>query len=323
MLSVDGYAPLGEFYAVAKKLIRWKLRERIAEYELRKRDGSLTLKDAPLGNVYYENIEISAKYVVYDLFISLWGADGKRAALIRGDGSKANLELDIFRPIQGVNRESSLFRDARAVEVKQNFFKRNEYIFGIQSLESKYWHDAFIADRVFNGSSSNLLNATRDPRRVLPLINWELGSLSLEKLKILVDALAALKGIVSSLEGINLSSHRLQSRSLDGSDRDFAESLLNMLEPYNGCPVVAPSGWLDTLYGIADARQEGDPSRDLSQPPRDRILDLWKQDPFLTKDDFKSRLFPEMSVRSFDMHWKQAADLNPEIRKPGRRKAKS
>lgn len=55
------------------------------------------------------------------------------------------------------------------------------------------------------------------------------------------------------------------------------------------------------------------------KPPFQRILDYLITSPGATKTAVKNDLFPDVSQRQFARYWGQAAEIKPEISKPGRR----
>ncbi|PDT39829.1 MULTISPECIES: hypothetical protein [Sinorhizobium] len=316
MIAVDGYEPLHRFYTVAKNIINEKLRIKAKEYREAINSGIET-------TYIVHNTKIAAKFVVYDLF----SEEGRSSIqILCSNGSKVNLGFELFYPRERVSRESSMFSDARLEQQNLGVFKRHEYIFGLQSLDAPYWHDSFLRSKVFvGGSGGRLLPAASGAIDTIPVINWHVGSVDVGKLRILVNSLDMLKEAYTALKGINVGgdSKAIEALIEDEVYTERPRALLNMLSPYDGCPVVAPAEWMKKFRG-AESEEQTQLGRMFSgQSPRDCILELWREDPFLTKAEFKSRLFPEMSIRQFELHWKQASEINPEITKPGRRGGKS
>jgi hypothetical protein len=98
---------------------------------------------------------------------------------------------------------------------------------------------------------------------------------------------------------------------------------LAMYRPFDGCPVLIPDSWVSTFYSEIDEKAEAPSSSRSPGPPKEAILALKAKDPSLTKEEVKELLYPEMSWRQFDIHWRLAAEMDPGIKRPGRRSSKS
>lgn len=107
-------------------------------------------------------------------------------------------------------------------------------------------------------------------------------------------------------------------------DKPDNRPMLEMLANYDGCTVVAPTEWL-SLLELSDKESAEALSANLlyDSSPKDAIITLLSEDPTLTKSRVKSKLFPEVSDRRFNMFWTQASESKPEIMKPGRRGTQS
>lgn len=101
------------------------------------------------------------------------------------------------------------------------------------------------------------------------------------------------------------------------------ESIYRMMHPLDGCTVVAPAEWADELFVDLLPREVTNTPHRREKDPKYMIVDLYRENPFLTKEEFREQLYPEMPRRQFNKHWQYAADIEPNIQKPGRRKAQS
>jgi hypothetical protein len=318
MIYPTGYTPLYGLFHNAKVFIRRRIRDR--ERELRA-EGT-----KPADVDVDRNVEGAAQYLLLDLF-GLCRAPGESIRLLRRDGSLVNADLGLLDPAgYGMLAARRLFEDAAKEAGCEGIFTRPERAFGLQSMRSTYWHDTMLLKPVFPpDKAASVATAVRDVQKLVGIINWTTGCVSTREMEILANATTALKSVSAQLQGIGIRVGLpwLDKILDDGRDREM-HAILAMFAPLDGCPVVIPNDWVNRFYSELDGKQDllSSPERD-SRSPKDAILALKSDDPALTKDEIKERLFPDLSWRQFDIHWRQASEADPGISKAGRRKAKS
>ncbi|MCX5580533.1 hypothetical protein [Kaistia terrae] len=335
MISVEGYSPLTEFYAAAQRSIRLRLQQKRQKLE---QDGGWR---AVTG--HQSNVPIAAKFLVYDLFFRCTtGVAGQGVFMLSADGTRAKLDPRLLEPAEETKEDPredlNAPKDApneAPKEVDASFSKaRVEFfggrwaaagagIFGLKSLRSEYWHSAFLTTKVFQPRERRLIPSVRDITRYTPIVDWQTSTISLAELRLFAKSMSLIYEANAGFAALGI---EMGSRSFArGVDTRIgsAASILEMMSPYEGRTVMAPSEWIDEFFADLRPQSIEKQARQEDRAPKDMIVELYRSSASMTRDEIKEALFPEMSARQFDRHWKQATDAAPELKRPGRRSAKS
>ncbi|MET4636557.1 hypothetical protein [Kaistia defluvii] len=318
MILAPGYSTLAGMYSLAKGLIRQRVSERARQ--VRREKGRIEGVDLDY------NIEIAAQFLLYDLFYLSLDEDGQSLVVLRHDGTLAPIALSLFYNTQvGAWSAGEALRKEAASSKSDEIFVRPEGVFGLQSMRSAYWHDAFVSTEVFSRPKEvPVFHAVREALNTAPIINWEIGCISTKALESLARSTEALKQAAAGLSeiGVRTGTRWLDVGRNDGRDRNMYAQLA-MYRPFDGCPILMPNSWVSKFYLEIDGKEESPSSARSPVPPKEAILALKAKDPSLTKEEVKELLHPEMSWRQFDIHWRLAAEMDPGIKRPGRRSSKS
>lgn len=317
MLAIDGYGSLYRFYLAAKKAIQDRV------------PLPYSFSEEPQPEVfswdaYRENVDIAAKYLVRNVLSDRINKGDTFPCILNKDGTLITLSTFLLTVTEGFALENSAFLDAKDKAKADGLVLNGEYIFGLKSLTSDYWHAPFISERIFTDSSLVLDDVLYPYGRGMPLIDWRSGTVSLKRLRALHEAIEAMRISTSAFEKAGIQVDQFDAREIIAAyDESDAPNLLNMLAPYDGCTIVAPIEWIGELNGSEEEALNEPADNLFSGAPKSAILSLLKAQPTLTKSGVKAKLFPKTSTRRFNMHWQQAAEENPALAKPGRRKEKS
>lgn len=315
MITVDGYSSLYRFYSDAQFVIRKKLKTVGPEQ---------FAKNGITNEERNENIREAAKHIVLDIFRV--GGDGNKKfpKIMTIDGRLLNASPLFLDPPTVLNPVSHLFSKNQLTAADGGLEFNGEYLFGLASLSSDYWHDAFNRERVFYTGPFDVELLGAHGETMVPLIDWETGAISLSSLRHLNDAVEAMRTASINLRMCrSLKAIDDMDSVIEAYDESDSKSLLGMLTPYDNCTIVAPTEWLKYLNLSESESREAQSIQRLDGAPWKAIVNLKEQEPSLTKLKVKARLFPKTSSRQFNSYWIRASELKPEIMKPGRRSTKS
>lgn len=263
-----------------------------------------------------ENFAVAAKFLAYDVLVTGNAAFGSPVILTGVDMvATSNLILRPPRPLI----ISENFNVERRNAMQEGSFIGRDYVFGLSSLKSNYWLQPFETEAVFEYPTNRLIGRYVSLLDRVPIFNWNLGCIDLRAVRALAKSYELNKEadrlIIESGLGLRLS---YADRHLQLSQE--AVSVLNMFGKFDGAPVLCHPDMFSLLSDTKIAPELPDNGND---SPRDLILDTLEKEPNLRKGDLKKMLFPDLSDRQFQWHWRQAADIKPEISKSGRRKVNS
>ncbi|UYT56501.1 hypothetical protein OHI65_21360 [Brucella sp. MAB-22] len=313
MITFEGYSSLYRFHLDA-------------EFAIRKR---LILNENGKGELSWadrrESINIAARYLVRDIFRMGLEKDKKFPSILTKGGQLYEASPLLLSFPESPNIPHGLFNKARSAAIEKGANLSHERVFGLSSLALDYWHSAFQNERVFNTGPYAVQAAAAAFPRVISLVDWRTGTVSIKALRALNDAINAMR---AAKEFLSMCGNFLALEEIDYLITEFDKSdnlpMLEMLANYDGCTVVAPTDWL-SLLELSDKESAEASSVSLlyDSSPKDAIIVLLSEDPTLTKPRVKLKLFPEVSDRRFNTFWAQASESKPEIMKPGRRSTKS
>ncbi len=121
---------------------------------------------------------------------------------------------------------------------------------------------------------------------------------------------------MAGLSGVSVENEIGRTRTHHSAELTGA-SVLRMLSPYVGKPVLMHSDECEnvlTWLGI----ESSDSKHIEDLQPSEQILAEFELNP-TNKSEMKEILFPDMSGRQFDMHWRIASQVNPLLSTPGRK----
>jgi len=336
MISVEGYSPLAEFYAAAQRSIRLRLQQK--RQELEQAGGWRAVTG------HQSNVPIAAKFLVLDLFSRCSSkVAGQSVYILSADGARVRIDLRLLEPAEEIKEDPRRFlKDGMSLDLKPgtkeadfSFSKARleffgdrweaaaEGLFSLKTLRSQYWHSAFLTTQVFHPRERRLVPSVRDITRYTPIVDWQTSTISLTELRLFAKSIDLIYEANAGFSALGIEmGNRSYTRGVEARIGSAA-SILEMMAPYEGRTVMAPSEWIEEFF--ADLRPQSIERQAMQgdRAPKDMIVELYRSGASVTRDDIKEALFPEMSARQFNHHWKQATDAAPELKRPGRRSAKS
>jgi len=314
MISVEGYTTLSEFHLAAQRSIRVRLQA--------DRQALADEREQPHRELS-ANVAIAAKFLVFDLFRNnSTGREGNDVYILRPDGTRARLDLKLMAPAEELVGDDA-FEKARLEFFGDRWGYMGDGVFGLKSLRSNYWHSAFLTTKVFRSRERRLVPSVRDITRYTPVVDWQTSTISLTDLRVFARAMDLINQANAGFSALGI---EMGIRALArGADTRIgtAAAILEMMSPYEGHIVVAPSEWVAELFDDLRPQSVEERSMQEDRAPKDMIVEFYRGNASMTREEIKEALFPEMSARQFDRHWKQATDAAPELKRPGRRSAKS
>lgn len=315
MITVDGYSSLYRFHSDAEFVIRKKLLT-VSSEQLYSNDMTWSERS--------ENIRVAAKYLVRDIFRIGRNESKLFPKIMARDGKLFDASPLLLDFPEMLDPDADLFSKARQKARENGLELKGEYVFGLASLSTDYWHESFNSERFFYDGPFTVGEVVLPYGRVIPLVDWKTGTVCTSKLRHFNEAMEAMRTANTLLRKcgnlVGLDEIDELVRLYEESD---SKSLLEMLSAYDGCTVVAPTEWLKFLNLSDEDDREAQNVQRADGAPWEAIISLLEVEPSLTKTKVKARLFPKTSVRRFNAFWLQASELKPEIMKPGRRSGKS
>lgn len=145
------------------------------------------------------------------------------------------------------------------------------------------------------------------------LLNWAVGTVDVGLLEYAASAARA----------------RRQSAGTGDGHRPDGDGLLTMLRPYHGCPIIVPEEWLsdfaekDPPFETEALSSEVDlPWNFNSLSPAEKIVAFSDRNPTANKEAIRNAVLPHFSIRQFGLHFAQAGQKKPTLRRPGRKPSK-
>lgn len=265
MLEVEGYDSLPLFYGIARHVIGCELTSKIS-----------SICQEPMGSIDWDtlnsNIDVAAKFLVWDLFrIRMASEESEKREgirILRGDGSHIGISHTLFHPKERVDENAKIYSVAREKAEKDGEFSKWESAFGLQSLASAYWHDSFISETVFNIKARPLFWVVSDIKSTVSAINWDTGSVCLDELILLAKAAELIRQGNEMLARIKAVSEGLNiGGDVNEQDLRSMQSQIQMLQPYEGCMIIAPNNWLKVLIQFGIDQKHTHSSISSGRPP--------------------------------------------------------
>lgn len=283
---------------------------------------NLTADDLKHGVLPTWTAAVAAKYVIYDLFQRI--NKEQCVYILSKDGRVCSYPAIITRPRQKFT-PCQEFSAPRMQVVESGLVSRDEMVFGWDSLRLDYWHSAFSKCRIFDDGSSNVLMAVLRVYGAIPLINWGTCAVDLDRAYSFLASMDALMGERTKLKILNIiddpEDWGRMAAALNCLEDGSLRSILKVLSPFDGCRLLAPVAWqkmIEQVLPDVSSRDQGN-----LLPPKMAILDAYRDNPLLSKQEIRLMLYPNWSERQFGKHWSAASEIDPTMKRPGRRKAKS
>lgn len=312
MIEDRNYVPLLDIYQSILRLI---------ERQVPAREG-LAIDDLKKGILPAWSRSVGAKYVVYDLFrrISKEGT----VFILDNDGRIRGYPSDILRPREKYIPCGEFSIPRRQLE-QQGLISPDEFVFGWDSLKFDYWHSAFSNCRLFDDGTSNALMAVLRVYGAVPLIDWGTCTIELTRARTFLSSMDTLATQRNNLRGLGIiddpEDWGRMAAALNCLEDGSLRSILKSLSPFDGCRVVAPTVWQKMIEQIMPDPTDTDQAAMTS--PKLAILDAYRSNPLLSKQEIKQMLYPHWSERQFGKQWAAASEIDPAMARPGRRKIKS